>query len=130
MAETAWNAHGKQQADSTRRVKEQRKSETEAPAGRAALLRAILSGVSPAYLPGLWEQGGAGIPNSVMLALLSRQETPVETPLRPLPENAPETAPYSWQGTMEITETGAADGLPQPMEISGAGPVGTGLGVS
>ena len=119
MAENTWKAQGKQPADSTARsAGKQGKNGHAVPSGQAVLFQALLSGVSLENLSGLTETGAAGIPNSVMLELLSRQNDFSEMPFRPLPAHVPETEPFIWSGSMEMTQADMADTLPQPLDMS------------
>ena len=120
MPGSAWKSQGKQWTDAAKRSTEaQRKTRAAVPSGQSLLAQALLAGVNPEHLSGLLGQGGAGIPNSLLLDLLDRQNNFREMPFRSLPENGPDTAPFIWSGPMESPETGAANALPAPVGIAG-----------
>ena len=119
MAENTWKAQGKQSEDSTAlSAGKQRKNGNAVPSGQAVLFQALLSGVSPENLSGLTEPAAADIPNSVILELLSRRNDSSEMPFHPLPEYAPETKPFIWSGSMEMTQSDMSDTLPPPLDMS------------
>lgn len=101
-------------APKTREVR-QRQSEGkrawEQRSRQADILRALLSGASTEQLSGLMARDGPGVPNSVMLDLLAQRRGLPVTDFRPLPERAPETEPFVWNGPFADGPSGTAEKL-------------------
>lgn len=102
----------RQESTRTRREQNRRSNDRQALSRRGAVMQAILAGASPERISGLLGRDGAGIPNSVLLDLLSRERPFAEREPRPLPSGPPQTEPFVWDGPFGTMEDGAAQALP------------------
>ena len=102
-----------QRQESTRTHGERNRQTTnrQTASRRGMAVKAILAGASPEQLSGLLGRDGAGIPNSVLLDLISRERPVVDREPRPLPKPAA-AEPFVWDGPFGTLETGAAEALP------------------